>query len=213
MNNQMDNVLTSLEQLDKLIYENYNKIEIIYLYAKEINRHQGNKILRMNNLEWVKIYSCSSHIKLREKLKQKSFINFHVNIKNKITSYGKPVYITTDNKKMALCGLKKCHHKLFETGCNNCILKKNKEFIEELFIDDISDYQIGEDQLDNIKIIHLTFWTTANLLVNNLNNLPINLKKLVLYDNSLLGNNTTELLKKIKLPFDCQLEIINIHEK
>ena len=167
----------------------------------------------MNNLRWVKIYSCSSRIKLREKLKQKSFLNFDVGIKNKITNYGKQTYITTDKKKMALCGLKKCHHKLFENGCSNCILKENKEFIEELFIDDVLDYQIGEDQLDNIKIIHLSFPTTEYLLVNTLNNLPINLKKLILYDNILYDNNMTELSKKIKLPFDCQLQIINIHEK
>lgn len=209
----MNNVLTSLKQLNELKEENYGNIEIIYLYAKEINMSQGYKILQMNNLRWVKIYSCSSRIKLREKLKQKSFLNFDVNIKNKITNYGKRAYITTDKKKMALCDLKKCYHELFEIGCNNCFLKENKEFIEELFIDNLSIYyQIGEDQLDNIKIIHLSF-TATYYLVDNLNNLPINLKKLILYDNSSYGSNMTELSKKIKLPFDCQLEIINTHEK
>lgn len=210
--NSMNNVLTSLKQLNELKEENYDDIEIIYLYATEMNKSQCYKILKMNNLRWVKIYSCSSCVKLREKLKQKSFLNFDVNIKHKITNYGKQTYITTDKKKMALCGLKKCYHKLFEKGCNNCILKENKEFIEELFIDDVLDYQIGEDQLDNIKIIHLSFTTTEYLLVNTLNNLPINLKKLILYNDRLYGNNMIELSKKIKLPFDCQLQIINIHK-
>ena len=37
----MDNILTSLKQLNELKEENYDNIEIIYLYAKEINKSQG----------------------------------------------------------------------------------------------------------------------------------------------------------------------------
>ncbi len=93
-----------------------------------------------------------------------------------------------------------------ENNCNNCISCVNLDFlnsnseIETLIIIKLGT---GGNYILNTlpnSLLHLRIYENSE--VYDLYNLPLNLKKLELY------NNNTIDLEKIKLPFECELYLL-----
>ena len=197
--------ITNIKQLDDITDGEIDNVEIVFLHSNIINEEQQNKLLKMDNIKWIYILTNSKEINnFHQQFRPKLCKFLSISMYTHSSARGNSPYITEDHKKLAIIYLDICEHTVRTLNCSHCMLKLYEQTIEEIFIFTVENKDALNNLPNNIKIIHLGLNKNEKI-----NNLPINLKKLIVYKQR-WNLDITETIETLKLPFDCELEIVDI---
>lgn len=211
-------MITNCEQLDNLEEKDYDSISIINIRTKIITNKKISILAKLNKLKYVFVHALKV---------EHNDIDYYTDV-YKIGQYNICTLILfigvfqrsrggygvlTSNKYLILSSLKYCNCEKSEcTKCYNKLHLNNSNDYEKLiinFIEHDTHFDFLNNLPQNLKELELGIGTYTNLKLN----LPVSLEKLVIcFCNKFSSVEINEMIKNLKIPFGCELQIINIFE-
>ena len=192
-------IILYYDELINLEPAQYLNVELINCYIEEENKDSCLKIIKqLKNAKAGYVITRKKNIYQSDNFNKYFFLDIYP-----ASNFGYKNYISIDKKTLVIFELSLC-----DMRCGNCVSCFNYEYltenpqIETLIINKIG--KGGNVILNNLpfSLLHLRVGEAIENEDYELNNLPVTLQKLELYDQKIIDSD------KIKLPIDCVLSLI-----